>query len=263
MKMGEIFKISLYGFSRYNKLLLVSGLKTAVYVLLLSLIMLAGIAIKISPVYIVYGGIEALVQKEVSDFKIEDGRLECKAYKYDDPSAGLYISIDPSVTGKAELPHGYSQAAAVTATDVVMLNNGRVQHEKLKDLPDVSKSDIVDFFDKYEGTLLIVLSLFLLWLFSVKLAWNALFYALLAHITNLTFLHTRLKYGDIYKLSIFGSTFAVIFNTLLSLVNVGFVAQLAPFITMFYVIKGMLACRAEDGIIIETLDTPDNFDGIS
>ena len=259
MRIGEIFATSLFKFSKYNRLLLVKGGKVFVYLMLLAFIMLAGVAVKISPIYIVYGGIEALVSKEMPDFNIKNGRLTCKPYKYDDPQSGLYIDIDPRKEGEGELPKGYAQAAVVTATNVVMRNNYKVQSESFKNMPDFGKSSVVNFFDKYEETLLIGGSIFLFWAFAAKLAWDALFYAVLAYIANLIFIHTNLKYGDVYKLTIFGSTFAVLFNTLMSLFNVAFIAKVAPFITLFYVIKGMYGCRTEDGIIIETLDVPDDM----
>ena len=256
MKIGEIFITSLFKFSHYNKLLLVKKFKTFIYLLLLAFIMLLGVAAKISPIFITYGSIESLISKELPEFNITDGRLTCKPYKFDDPKSGLYINIDPSIEGEGELPSGYPQAAVVTATNLSIRNNYKVQHEKFKDFPDFSKNSIVNFFNKYEKKLLIGGSILLFLVFVIKLAWNAVLYALLAYIVNLIFIHARLKYGDIYKLTIFAGTFAVLFNTLLSLVNIGFVAQIAPFITLFYVIKGTMSCRADEGIIIETLDEP-------
>lgn len=259
MKFGEIFKISLFKFSQYNKLLLVKKFKTFMYVLFLALIMLLGIVAQISPLFITYGSIEKLAAAELPEFEIKDGRLSCKPYKYDEPDAGLYINIDPSLEGEGVLPPGYPQAAAVTATNIVMRNNYRVQRESFKNIPDFNKASVVGFFDKYEKTLLIGGSIVLFLIFTIRLVWNAILYALLAYITNLIFIHAPIKYGDAYKFTIFGSTFAVLFNTLLSLVHISFVGKLAPFITLFYVIMGMRSCRVEDGIVIETLESAEEI----
>ena len=259
MKIGEIFKISLFQFSKYNRLLLAKKTKVFIYLVLLALIMLLGVAVRVSPLYFTYSSIEKFVEKECPEFAITDGKLTCKPYLFDEPSANLYIEIAPDKTGEGELPKGYSQAAVITSTDMVIRNNFRVQRESFKDIKDFSKNTIVNFFNKYEKKLIAGLAILLFFVFLIRLAFNALIYAFIAFVANIIFVHANLKYGDVYKLTVFGGTFAVLFNVVVSFFNVSIIAQLAPFITLFYVIKGMYSCRGEDGIVIETLDTPEDI----
>ena len=264
MRFGETFKISLFKFSEYQKLLLVRNFKTFLYVLFLALIMLLGIAAKISPVYIHYGSIEKLCSEKLPEFIIKDGRLNCAPYTYDQPQAGLYIKIDPSIEGEGELPSGYSQAAVVTATDINIRNNYKFQHESFKDIPDFSNQSIVNFFAKYEKKLLIGGAILLFLIFAIRLACNALIYALLGYVANVIFIHAPISFGNAYKLSIFASTFAVLLNTLLSLVGLNVASTIMPLIILFYLIKGIMSCRMQDGIVIETISAdeaaPDDTD---
>ncbi|MBR6399609.1 MAG: DUF1189 family protein [Firmicutes bacterium] len=251
MRFGETFKISLFKFSEYQKLLLVHKFKTFLYVLFLALITLLGTAGSVSPLFIRYGSIEGFVEKEVPQFDIKDGRLSCKPYNMD--TKDLYINIDPSAEGEPDIPKGYRTAVCITATDYAQLNNYKVNRLAFKDMHDFGKSSVVNFFHQYEKALLIGGAILVFVFSAMSIAFNSLIYAFLAFVANVIFVHAPVTYGNTYKLTIFGSTFAVLFCSILRVFGLGVVNKAAPIFILFYVIKGLMSCRTDEGIIVETI----------
>ena len=254
MRFGEIFKTALYKFSNYPSLLLVSNFKTTLYIFFLALIMIVGINVSVAPFFAAQGGIAAIAERELPDFAIKDGKLTCKKVVVDDKESSMYILVDDTKEGQIPLPDDYMQAVTISKTDLLIRNNYQVNSMKLSEIGDLSMADVVAWLNDKKILLIAVCELFLLFAFAFSLALNMLVTAVIAKAANLLFIRSSLRFGEIYKLSVFSMTLSVILNVIFTSFRLGAFSMIAPFITMFYLVKGMLACRKGDGMVIEVLE---------
>ena len=254
MRFGEIFKTSLFKFSNYPSLLLVGNFKTALYVLFLALIMLCGITAVSVPPIASNGGLSGLAEDNLPDFTIKDGKLSCKKINIDDKNTGMYILVDDTREGQIPLPDDYTQAVTISKTDLLIRNDYQVNSLKLSEFGDVSKTSFVEWLKKNSIFIYIFFALFMLFCFTVSLLVNMLILALLGKAVNALFIRASLRFGEIFKLTVFSMTFSVMLNMIFTACGLGAFSTIAPFITLFYLIKGMQYCRRGDGIVIEVLE---------
>lgn len=252
MRFKEIFKTSLYRFSDYPSLLLVGWVKTFLYILFLAAIMLLGLIVTVTPLLVKKGGLSGLAQSELPEFSIENGVLECEPYILDDPERSMYIHIDPAEKGEPVIPDDYVQAMAASDKIMVVKNGAKIDKLEFSELGKVNKNLVVAFLKAYSNFIYLMLALFIFLGLSFSVLVNAITYALFAHISNLLFIRSSLRFGAVFKLAVFSMTFAAVFNTVFTAVGLRMDAA-APIITMFYLIKGIVSCKKSDGIIIARL----------
>ncbi len=251
MRFGEIFTTSLYKFRDYHKLLKVSGFKTFLYIVFLALIMVVGAAVVMFPMFLPEGGLASMMEEHLPDFSITDGELKCDNVLIDEDD--LYIEIDTSKTGVLPLPDGYAQAMTISRTDINILNGMRTTTGSLSDIPDFSKTKAVELFRKYAIPIYLALLGLMLFSLIINTAVSILLYAALTMLSDKLLVRSGLRFGEVFKITVFSMTFAVVMNMLLTLIGLGRFDMIAPFITLFYAIKGVINCRDErrkDGIVI-------------
>ena len=258
MRFGEIIITSLCKFSSYPKLLKVGNFKTFLYAFFLSLLLLFGVAVTLYPIFKGDDGLLSVLRDELPDFKTEDGELTCENTIVDED--GLYIEVDTSKTGVLDLPDGYDQSMMISKTDIHMLNNGREQQLSFSDLPDFSKDSVINWLDDHSVLIFAAILCFVLSYLVISMAISMLFYALVAFLIDKLAIHSGLFFGAVFKLTVFSMTFATLLKMLFMLLNtvirIGSLDIISPFITMFYIIKGILSCKAEkdnEGIVIAEL----------
>lgn len=252
MRFGEIFTTALFKFSKYPTLLTVGNFKTFLYAMFLTLMMLAGIAVTLYPAVKKDGVIAEVLRDELPDFECVDGELKCENTVLDE--GDIYIEVDTTKDGVLPLPDGYRQSMMISRTDLHMLNqSGQEQHLSFSDLPDFSKDSVLAFLNEHSGAIFAVILACVLFYLLISMAVSMLLYAAVAFFADKLFIHSSLHFGAVFKLTVFGMTFSVLLNMIFTAFGLRSVGMLAPFITLFYVIKGILSCKQSDGIVIEEL----------
>ena len=254
MKFGDIFKTSLFKFSSYPSLLLVSNFKTVLYVFFLAFIMLFGLSAAAVPLFSSGGGFAGIAEKNLPEFSIKNGELTCKKVLIDDSQNSMYILVDDTKQGQIDLPDGYLQALTISRTDLLIRNNYQTNSLKLSEIGSLTKADVVAWLKDNTAIICFVLAVFMLAGFLISLSFNMLVTALIAKAFNVLFIHASLRFGEIFKMTVFSMTLSVILNMIFAALGLGVFSMIAPFITMFYLAKGMKACRDSEGIVIEVLE---------
>lgn len=216
---------SIKDFEMYPVLAKLSTGKAVVYLLLLSLLVTA--VVFIPPAYHTYRFYREATQglENIPDFKIEKGRLNFDGnmpyYFINDPSVDVEVIIDTTgETTEQSLQH-YDSAILFTETFVVIKNNdGRTTRTEYQFLPSFSRDSLIKLIPWF---LIIFFPVFFLisfvWMFLGKLV-NALVVSLIAMLINSS-LNARLKWEDLFKISIYAITLPTIISRLVRMLNLG------------------------------------------
>jgi len=157
------------------------------------------------------------INKDIRDFKFENGRLAVDGdmpitIKEED---GTVIIIDTSGSTTENVLDQYDKGMLITDTKYISKKNPsqkeQVEFSSFKDL-SFDKSDVVRLIDKAKVFNVFIVIFVVLWFFAKQFLF-ALFAALLALIINL-FIKARVRFGEVYKLTLYALTVPIIINTI-------------------------------------------------
>jgi hypothetical protein len=214
---------SIKDFEMYPVLAKLSTGKAVVYLLLLSLLVTA--VAFIPSAYHTYRFYRETTQglENLPDFKLENGRLNFAGsmpyYFVNDPNVDVEIIIDTTGETTEQSLSRYEAAILFTETFVVIKNNdGRTTRTEYQFLPSFSRNSLIKLIPWFLVIFFPVFFLFsLVWMFLRKLI-NALVVSLIAMIINSS-LNARIKWEDLFKISIYAITLPTIISRLVGLLN--------------------------------------------
>jgi hypothetical protein len=223
MSLFEQFKIAVYKFKEYPKLLMVGWGWVILFFTLMCLISTAIISLGFVPDFKRNGGISAYVNEHLPEFTYRKGELECEPFDYIDEQTGMIVHIDTN--GKAEdYDIGSYRIAYVADKDsLIVVNNGIRQQLRFKelDLPDMDKQVVANIFNSRKVRLCLY-ALFVFFIFLGKLmveSTNVMFIAIAGYVINRLLVQAQVSVGGILKLACYCVTFPMLLMSVVSLVG--------------------------------------------
>lgn len=254
MSFFEQFKTAVYKFQSYPKLIMQSFGRVICYLMIFTVVISVIEAIPYAVAYRRLGGISGMIQKYVPEFSIENGKFKCESIDYSDELSGIKIFIDDNEDAE-NVDVRNSGFYLVADSDKMIVGNGIqesiIEFSQFED-EYIDKSMLVSFFSSTRVRLAIfailgVTTLFslsfgtVMWLFMLSFA---------ASLINLLFVHARISYGDIFKLTVYARTFPSIFIMVIGLA--GFMYAEIVFLGLFitYVYLGLKNIKKQEAVIL-------------
>lgn len=254
MSFFEQFKTAVYKFQSYPKLMMLGFGRVICYLLIFTVVISVISALPYAVAYIRLGGISGMIEKYVPEFSIENGKLKCETIDFTDELMGVKILIDNNEDAE-DVDVRNSGFYLVADSDKMILGNG-IQ-ESIIDFSQfedeyIDKSMLVNFFENTKVRIAIFAILGITTLFSLSFGTIVWLFMLsfAVFVINLCFVHTRIGYGDVFKLTVYARTFPSIFILVMGLV--GFMYAEIIFLGLFitYVYLGLKNIKKQEAIIL-------------
>lgn len=256
MSIVEQFITAVYKFQSYPKLIMQNMGKVIVYLMVFTVIMSVIGALPYAYVYMKTGGITGFIEKYVPEFTIQNGKFSCESIDYSDELMGVKIYIDNNE--KAEnVDVAGSGFYVVADSDKMIVGNGL--QESVIDFSQfgnetINKDSIISFFSSTKIRLAIFAILGVTTIFTLcfsTVAWLFML-SLLAMVVNM-FVHANIKYGDIFKLSVYARTFPSLFVLFSGLIGLVYIDILFIGLYITYVYLGLKNIKKQEAIILAEL----------
>lgn len=224
MKFSSQFLTAIYRFREYNKLLLNKGGRVIWYFIVICAVCfcLKGGALLYSCLQA--GGISGIANTYLPEFSIENGKLNCDEYNFEDKIAGVKIIVNTSSDFNASrdiIDQDTVVAVIADSTKLIVANPMEYQEIRFDDevLQGLTKDKIVKFLD----TSIFVKLMFICFGFMMFGAYliNYVIYVFLAvclgNIIN-GFVKAQIRFSSMVKLGVYAITFPSLLNSVTSAV---------------------------------------------
>lgn len=256
MSIVEQFVTAIYKFQSYPRLIMQSMGKVMCYLLSFTVIISVIGALPYAYAYVKTGGITGFIEKYVPEFTIENGKFSCESIDYSDELMGVMIYIDNNE--KAEnIDVTGSGFYVVADSDKMIIGNGL--QESVIDFSQfgddtINRDSLINFFGSTKIRLAIFAILGVTTLFSVSFGTVIWLFMLsfIAVVINM-FVHANIRYGDIFKLSVYARTFPSIFIMFAGLIGFAYVDILFMGLYITYVYLGLKNVKKQEAIILAEL----------
>ena len=247
MKFSSQFITALCRFGQYSRLLLNKPMRVFWYFIIICALCFC---IKCGAFFHGYaqaGGISGLANTYLPEFSIENGKLICSDYKFEDEIAGIDIVVDTSPDFVATKDMVSDNTVAVIADSTKLIVANPMQYQEIR------------FDDRsFDGLGCIVFMMFGMYVFNY-----AIYVLLSICIGNLinAFVKTQIRYGGMVKLGIYAITFPSLLTAVTSAVmnllgytgNNNFNVILFAVLVGVYMYLGLKNIKASNGYIVATL----------
>lgn len=219
MNFFKQFAIAVYQFDKYKELISLSGGKAFLYEIILFIITAVISFFPFMYVFIEYGGTRGLIEEFVPEFKIEKGTLYSETTVFNE---GNSIIIIDGNNLRSEFDFQGVENGVIFDKEKVIVDNGveKIQksYDELLSLAGIEKFEKNDIFN-YLTELNIFIFIFIAVTaagLAVSEAMGIVFLSFCALIIN-RILKGKLRYGELFKISIYVRTPAVILTILFAL----------------------------------------------
>ena len=212
------------------------------------------------------GGISGLANTYLPEFSIENGKLICSDYKFEDEIAGIDIVVDtsPDFVATKDMVSDNTVAVIADSTKLIVANPMQYQEIRFDDrsFDGLTKEKIVKYL---EQSLLVKLMLgcIVFMMFGTYVFNYAIYVLLSICIGNLinAFVKTQIRYGGMVKLGIYAITFPSLLTAVTSAFmnllgytgNNNFNVILFAVLVGIYMYLGLKNIKASNGYIVATL----------
>lgn len=266
MKFSSQFITALCRFGQYSRLLLNKPMRVFWYFIIICALCFC---IKCGAFFHGYaqaGGISGLANTYLPEFSIENGKLICSDYKFEDEIAGIDIVVDtsPDFVATKDMVSDNTVAVIEDSTKLIVANPMQYQEIRFDDrsFDGLTKEKIVKYL---EQSLLVKLMLgcIVFMMFGMYVFNYAIYVLLSICIGNLinAFVKTQIRYGGMVKLGIYAITFPSLLTAVTSAVmnllgytgNNNFNVILFAVLVGVYMYLGLKNIKASNGYIVATL----------
>ena len=266
MKFSSQFITALCRFGQYNKLLLNRPFKVFWYFIVICFLCFC---IKCSAFFYNYmqvGGLSGLADTYLPDFSIENGKLICSDYKFEDKIAGVDIIVDTSSDFMATKDMIKDDTVAIIADSTKMIIANPMQYQEIRfdnrSFDGLTKEKVVKYLEQ-SVLMKLMIGCIIFMTFGVYV-FNYLIYVLLAVcIGNLinAFVKAQIRYGSMLRLGVYTITFpslltavtSAFMNVLGYIGNNNFNVILFAVLVGVYMYFGLKNIKAGNGYIVATL----------
>ena len=247
MKFSSQFITALCRFGQYSRLLLNKPMRVFWYFIIICALCFC---IKCGAFFHGYaqaGGISGLANTYLPEFSIENGKLICSDYKFEDEIAGIDIVVDtsPDFVATKDMVSDNTVAVIADSTKLIVANPMQYQEIRFDDrsFDGLTKEKIVKYL---EQSLL------------VKLMLGCIVFMMFG---MYVFVKTQIRYGGMVKLGIYAITFPSLLTAVTSAVmnllgytgNNNFNVILFAVLVGVYMYLGLKNIKASNGYIVATL----------
>lgn len=266
MKFSSQFITALCRFGQYSRLLLNKPMRVFWYFIIICALCFC---IKCGAAFHSYaeaGGVSGLANTYLPEFSIENGKLICADYKFEDKIAGINVVVDTSSDFVATKNMVSDNTVSIIAdsTKLIVANPMQYQEVRFDDrsFDGLTKEKIVKYL-KQSLLVKLMIGCIVFMMFGIYALEYIIYILLSVCIGNLinTFVKTQIRFGGMLKLGVYAVTFPSLLITVTSSVmtvlgysgSTNFNVILFAVLVGVYMYLGLKNIKASNGYIVATL----------
>ena len=245
MSIFKQFLISAYQFDRYKELISLKSGKVILYEVVLFLVTTLISIVPFIILFIGYGGTSGIINEFIPDFIIENGTLQAETIII---TEGNSIVIIDGNNERSEFDFQGVENGVIFDKKKIIVNNGiestHISYDDLLGSIGVDKFEKSDIFN-YTSEINILFAVFFVITISALItseAFGIIFLSLCALVIN-KFLKGGLNYNELFKISVYVRTPAVVLTALLSLFGMGLGFIFVVVLNLAYLFFSVKKCK--------------------